>query len=89
MYALVSWILSGQCEVVSMLAPMCVINCPSTVYRYHYSIDKELCAAASSDSVRLNLMRKVSRERFGIEVEKMLSESVGCVEGIGLLCYWG
>ena len=61
------------CCVRSLLRACWVLGRPDS---YGFGLDENLVAAARDSSVRSALSTKVSRERFGIEVKKMLEVRV-------------
>ncbi len=57
--------------------------------RFGFRVDDELRKAASHPDVASDLRTKVSRERFGIEINKMLSEQRSAYASFELLCSFG
>jgi len=55
--------------------PLRVIRAARFAGRYGYDVHPDLVAAASHPDVKLHLNQKVSRERFGTEVEKMMKHN--------------
>jgi hypothetical protein len=57
--------------------PLRVLRALRFAARYSLAIDREITRAASAPAVRRGLARKVSRERIGIEMRKLLEHGAG------------
>eukprot|EP01083_Nonionella_stella_P092673 259482_1 len=54
--------------------PLRVLRACRFAARFQFGLDDEIVQAARSDEVKACILQKVSRERFGIEIGKMLSD---------------
>lgn len=69
--------------------PLRVLRAARFAGRFDFEVAPELSAAASTPLVQFNLLNKVTRERYGIEVGKMLKSPRSAVYSFNLLCQWG
>lgn len=53
--------------------PLRILRCLRFAARFNFKLDGEIIASLEDSQMRLSLLRKVSRERIGIEIKKMLT----------------
>lgn len=69
--------------------PLRVLRAVRFAARLNYRIDESVASAAQQPEVQQELATKVSRERYGIEIDKMVGESVRTVAAFRTICEWG
>lgn len=68
--------------------PLRVIRAVRFAARLHFDVDPLLVEAAKSQQVHANILSKVSRERVGIELRKMIDNSVTFLHALQLITQW-
>jgi tRNA nucleotidyltransferase/poly(A) polymerase len=68
--------------------PLRILRCVRFASRLRFTIDAPIYYAASHLSTHLPLVRKVSRERYGIELKKMFESFTTTQFSLSLLCQW-
>lgn len=70
--------------------PLRILRAARFAGRFGYALDPAIAAAAADPEVQCHLASKVSRERYGIEVKKMLSvaDPRKAAHSFQLLCDW-
>jgi len=68
--------------------PLRILRAVRFAGRFGFKCDAELCKAAAQPTVRSDLLNKVSRERYGAELVKILGQRTA-VDSFELLCSFG
>jgi len=70
--------------------PLRVLRAARFAARFDYETADDIVEGATDPGVRANLLNKVSRERYGQELNKMLMDKGGApARALTLLCEWG
>ena len=69
--------------------PLRVLRAARFAARFGYSVDREVSEAAASEAVHADLRAKVTKERVGIELRKMLGKGRTGTRALALLSEWG
>ena len=69
--------------------PLRVLRAARFAARFGYDVDREARQAAASEAVQRDLRAKVTRERVGIELRKMLVNGRTATRAMALLSEWG
>ena len=69
--------------------PLRVLRAARFAARFGFSVSAEIAAAAASAQVRSDLRLKVSRERVGVEVKKMMGRLQSAARALSCLSDWG
>ena len=69
--------------------PLRVLRAARFAARLGYCVDREVSEAAASEAVHRDLRSKVTRERVGIELRKMLAKGKTATRAMTLLSEWG
>ena len=69
--------------------PLRVLRAARFAARFGFKVEGEVDEAARSDEVHRDLRRKVSRERVGIELQKVLEKPRTATRGMSIVSGWG